>query len=406
MSERVIAPVRRGFLCLDSHPTGCARAVDDLWRAAAPVPPVHGREEGAVALVIGSSAGYGLAATVAGLARAGIRGIGVCSERAATDRRTASAGWYRTAAVAELARRHGRDMVFLNGDGFGDALKERVADLLDERFGGRLDYLIHSVAAPRRTDPVTGSTEASVLKPIGAPHTTKTLHFAADGLFEVRKTTLERAESGETERTVAIMGGVDWERWVTHLLDRRLLADGFTTTALSYVGSPVTAPVYRQGTIGAAKIHVENTATRLNERLEKLVGGRAFATVNGVAVTQSSNAIPGIALYLLLLRGVLGEAMVPPIGQMSHLWERMTGGRPLEVDSEGRVRVDAWELDTEVQRAVEERWASVTTDNLADLADLDWFRAEVERLFGFGIPGVDYTVPVRTDVPWSIPPGA
>jgi enoyl-[acyl-carrier protein] reductase/trans-2-enoyl-CoA reductase (NAD+) len=359
-----------------------------------------------VALVIGSSAGYGLAATVAGLARAGIRGIGVCSERAATDRRTATAGWYRTAALAELARRHDRDMVFVNGDGFSDALKERVADLLDQRFGGRLDYLIHSVAAPRRTDPVTGSMDVSVLKPIGAPHTTKTLHFAADGSFEVRQTTLERAESGETERTVAIMGGADWERWVTHLLDRRLLADGFTTTGLSYVGSPVTAPVYRQGTIGAAKIHVENTTARLNEHLEKLIGGRAFATVNGVAVTQSSTAIPGFALYLVLLRGVLGEAMVPPIGQMSYLWDQMTCGRPLKVDSEGRVRVDAWELDAGVQRSVEERWASVTTDNLADLADLDWFRAEVERLFGFGVSGVDYTAPVRTHIPWPAAPGA
>ncbi|MEU3608536.1 hypothetical protein AB0E83_24300 [Streptomyces sp. NPDC035033] len=190
MSERVIAPKSRGFLFLDSHPAGCRRSVEEMWRAVpAPAPaPVPAGGEGPVALVIGSSAGYGLAATIAGLARAGIRGIGVCFEKAPA-RRTGTAGWYRTAATARLARRHGRDMVFLDGDAFGDTVKEQVADLLAERFGGRLDFLVYSVAAPRRTDPDTGDVYASVLKPIGSPYTTKTLVFDEDGAPEVKEVT-------------------------------------------------------------------------------------------------------------------------------------------------------------------------------------------------------------------------
>ncbi|GAA0593884.1 enoyl-[acyl-carrier-protein] reductase FabV [Streptomyces crystallinus] len=400
MSERVIAPKNRGFLFLDSHPAGCARLVHDMGQAVPAGQPVRGDGERPVALVIGSSAGYGLAATVAGLARVGIRGIGVCFEKAPSHRRTGTAGWYRTAATAELARQHGSDMVFLNGDAFGDPMKEQVAAVLTERFGGRLDHLVYSVAAPRRTDPASGATYTSVLKPIGAANTTKTLVFDEHGAPDVKDVTTQPAEGHDIEQTVAVMGGADWERWITFLADRELLADGFSTVALSYIGSPLTAAIYRQGTIGAAKAHLEATARQLNERLAKLVGGRAATSVNGAAVTQSSTAIPGIALYTSLLRSVLGASMVPPVAQLIELWDQLTGARPLTLDEEGRIRLDTWELADTVQAAVAERWRSATTDTVANLADLDWFTGEVHRLYGFDVPGIDYTAPVATDIPW------
>ncbi|MFF4277931.1 enoyl-[acyl-carrier-protein] reductase FabV [Streptomyces kronopolitis] len=397
MSERVITPRSRGFLFLDSHPAGCARLVEEMWRA---VPaPEHAPDTAPVALVVGSSAGYGLAATIAGLARAGIRGIGVCFEKAPTERRTATAGWYRTAAIAELALRHGQEMVFLNGDAFSDAMKDQVADVLRERFG-RLDHLVYSVAAPRRTDPDTGAAHTSVLKPIGEAYRTKTLVFDGAGTPEVKVVETAPAEGDDVEQTVAVMGGADWERWVDHLADRGLLADGFTTAALSYIGSPLTDGIYRQGTIGAAKSHLEATARTLDERLHKLVGGRAVTSVNGAAVTQSSTAIPGIALYVGLLRGALGEGMVPPIAQLADLWDQLTGVRPLDVDEDGRVRLDSWELNSAVQAAVTERWETATTETINHLADLEWFHAEVQRLYGFAVPGVDYTAPTDTQIPW------
>ncbi|MFE5842069.1 enoyl-[acyl-carrier-protein] reductase FabV [Streptomyces niveus] len=399
MTERLIAPRNRGFLFLDSHPAGCARVVHDMWQTAS---ADRAAETGApVALIIGSSAGYGLAATIAGLARAGIRGIGVCFEKAPA-RRTGTAGWYRTAATAELARRHGHDMVFLNGDAFSDDMKNQVTELLKERFGGRLDYLIYSVAAPRRLDPDTGATHASVLKPIGEAYRTKTLTFDSDGVPEVTDVESQPAEGDDIEQTVAVMGGADWERWIEHLERHGLLADGFKTAALSYIGSDLTSAIYRQGTIGAAKAHLEQTARTLDERLAKL-GGRAVTSVNGAAVTQSSTAIPGIALYVGLLRGVLDEAMVAPIHQLGELWDQLTGTRPLTVDDEGRVRLDTWELDPAVQAAVTQRWNTAATDTISELANLDWFHAEVQRLYGFAVPGVDYSVPVETDIPWPEP---
>ncbi|MGW2445800.1 enoyl-[acyl-carrier-protein] reductase FabV [Streptomyces sp. NPDC001675] len=399
MSERVLVPRSRGFLFLDSHPAGCQQLVADMWQAC-PAPASVPEGDGPVALVIGSSAGYGLAATLAGLKRAGIRGIGVSFEKAPTMRRTATAGWYRTAATAEIARTAGRDLVFLNGDAFSDTMKNQVAALIEQRFGGRLDYLIYSVAAPRRTDPETGTTYASVLKPIGQANRTKTLLFDDEGVPEVREVETGPAEGDDVKQTVAVMGGADWERWINHLSGRGLLADGFTTAALSYIGSPLTEAIYRQGTIGEAKAHLEATARTLNERLDKKVGGRAVTSVNGAAVTQSSTAIPGIALYTSLLRGVLGENLVPPIRQLAALWDQLTGAAPLALDDEGRIRLDTWELTGDVQAAVAERWKAAATDTIADLANLDWFHAEVQRLYGFSVPGVDYSAAVATYIPW------
>ncbi|MFJ5213972.1 enoyl-[acyl-carrier-protein] reductase FabV [Streptomyces sp. NPDC088354] len=405
MTQRTITPRSRGFLFLDAHPAGCERAVEDMWSSVAGAPEAASAGDRPVALVIGSSAGYGLAATVAGLKRAGIRGIGVCFEKGPTERRTATAGWYRTAATARLAREAGSDMVFLNGDAFGDAMKDQVAHLLTERFGGRLDHLIYSVAAPRRTDPDSGTTFASVLKPIGAPHRTKTLVFGADGTPEIREVETGPAEGDDIEQTVAVMGGADWERWIERLAGRGLLAGGFTTVALSYIGSPLTAAIYRQGTIGAAKAHLEATARRLDERLGASVGGRALTSVNGAAVTQSSTAIPGIALYVGLLRGVLGDRVVPPAAQLTELWDGLTGAAGLRLDDEGRVRLDTWELGDDVQAAVADRWDRATTAGIAALADLDWFGAEVRRLYGFDVDGVDYDRPVETAVDWPAPAG-
>lgn len=275
-----------------------------------------------------------------------------------------------------------------------------VAALLRDRFGGKLDHLVYSVAAPRRSDPDTGATYASVLKPIGRAYRTKTLAFDDEGAPDVRTVETGPAEGDDIEQTVNVMGGTDWARWIDHLAARDLLAQGFTTAALSYIGSPLTGAIYRQGTIGAAKAHLERTARDLDERLAKEVDGRALTSVNGAAVTQSSTAIPGIALYVGLLRGVLGDGMVPPIAQLTELWDQLTGRAPLDVDDEGRVRLDTWELAPDVQEAVAERWRDATTGTITALADLDWFTTQVRRLHGFAVPGVDYTAPVETDIPW------
>jgi enoyl-[acyl-carrier protein] reductase/trans-2-enoyl-CoA reductase (NAD+) len=390
MSERVIRPTGRGFLLLDSHPAGCFRTVTDM------VPPTLAAPR-KTALIIGSSSGYGLATTIAGLARHGITGVGVAFERP-PGRRTATAGWYRTIATAELATELGSEMSFVNADAFADTTKNDVLDLVADRFGG-LDHLIYSVAAPRRVDPRTGQTFASVIKPLGAVHTTRTLEFSPDGTPSLQEITAEPATAEEAAATVQVMGGEDWGRWITELTTRGLANRGFQTVALSYIGSSMTSAIYREGTIGAAKLHLEKTAAALTDQL-KQVDGRAFTSVNGAAVTQASTAIPGIALYVSLLRAVLGDKMQSPIEQSLRLWDQLTGAAPLDLDDQGRIRLDGWELTDEVQSAVEKLWRTVTPETIASVGDVDWFRAQFRGLYGFDVSGVDYDAPVEVDLPW------
>lgn len=395
MGQRVITPSGKGFLLLDSHPAGCERTVRDL---AAAVPPLTSRRRGnrPVALVVGSSAGYGLAMTVAGLARHGVTGLGICLEKG-PGRRTGAPGWYRTAATASLASSLGSDFTFLNADAFSDQAKDQAAAVLTRRYGPA-DYLIYSVAAPRRTDPDTGITYSSALKPLGQAATMRTLGFSADGKPALGEAVIESASEEEKAATVAVMGGADWKRWVTALASRGLLAGGFKTVALTYIGSELTAPIYREGTIGAAKMDLEATAAAITKALDG--AGQAWTSVNGAAVTQASTHIPGIALYIALLRAVLGDALQPPAQQAVQLWDQLTGTAPLDTDEDGRIRLDRWELDPAVQAEVARRWHAAAPGTIGGLADTGWFRAQFRALYGFGIPGIDYTAEVETDIPW------
>ena len=402
MVARVLRPEGKGFLFLDSHPAGSARIVDEMISetvaALAPTPPGPPPRT----LVIGCSAGYGLACAAAGLFGFGARTVGLCYERPATARRSASAGWYRPAALAARAAEAGLQFAAVNADCFDPAVR---TDVLDRAAGllGSVDVLIYSVAAPRRTDPVTGVVHHSAVKPVGTAYGARTVAFA-DGVV-LRDATVEPATAAETDSTVAVMGGADWSDWVTDMADRGMLAAGFRTVALTYVGSDLTAPIYRQGTIGLAKDHLEATARQLSAGVLAKAGGTAVTSVNCAAVTMSSLAIPGISLYLSLLHAVGGDAAESPIRQSVRLWSHLTGRDPAPADSEGRLRLDGWELAEDVQREIRGRWSASAEELAAGLADLDWFRRQVWRLYGFDVAGIDYGQPVEVDVPWPVTPG-
>jgi enoyl-[acyl-carrier protein] reductase / trans-2-enoyl-CoA reductase (NAD+) len=399
MAARVLRPEGKGFIFLDAHPTGCARTVDEMIAEVGHAVD-HRGPTGPRVLIIGCSAGYGLAATVAGLFGYGARVIGVCYERPATARRTASAGWYRTATVADRAAADGLQFVAVNADCFDPAVR---ADVLDRaaRLLGAVDVLIYSVAAPRRTDPVTGVVHHSAVKPVGAAYRARNVGFA-DGVV-LREVTVEPATEAEISSTVAVMGGADWSEWITDLAGRGMLGAGFQTVALSYVGSELTAPIYRQGTIGRAKDDLEATARRLTAEVLTAAGGTAVTSVNCAAVTMSSLSIPGISLYLSLLRAVAGDRGQSPIRQSVRLWDHLTGRSQAAADDQGRLRLDEWELATDVQRDIAASWSQPTERLQAGLADLDWFRREFWRLYGFAVAGVDYSQPVEVEVPWPVP---
>ncbi|MEV6682208.1 enoyl-[acyl-carrier-protein] reductase FabV [Streptomyces erythrochromogenes] len=395
MSLRHIDPKQRGFLIVNSHPDGAAETVHRMWEQI----PARGDGSSPVVLLLGHSSGYGLATLLTGLRQHGIRGVGVAFEGAETERRTATAGWYRTAAAAALARGAGRDFVFVNTDAFSTAGKEQALALVEERYG-KVDYLIYSLAAPRRTDPATGTVYHSVIKPLGGPYQAPALDFSGD-TPKVGQVSLEAASDEERHATEQVMGGADWRLWVEALAGRGLLADRFTTVALTYIGSELTAPIYRQGTIGAAKEDLERTAGHLDAELAD--GGRAFTAVAGAAVTQASSAIPSIALYTAFLRTVLGDGFRTTAEQASELWDQLTGATPVVLDEQGRIRLDGWELDDKVQDQVRELWADPEAGLEHAQNGADWFMGQIRELYGWGVDGVDYRRPAETTVGWPTP---
>ncbi len=390
----IIEPRVRGFICMTAHPDGCAANVGEQI--------AHVRERGSIdgprsVLVVGASTGYGLASRIVAAFGCGARTVGAFFERPGSARRPASAGWYNTAAFERAAAEAGLGAWSYNGDAFADEAKDRVLDLIHTHLDGSVDLVVYSLASPRRVHPETGETFNSVIKPIGTPFAGKTIDARSGALGDA---SIDPASEEEVEQTVAVMGGDDWRRWIDALDGAGVLAPGCLTLAYTYLGPEHTWPIYRDGTIGKAKEDLQRTAGELDARL-RARGGRALLSVNRALVTQASAAIPTVAVYLAMLGPLLRERGTDEgcIEQIDRLFrERLCAGGDLPVDEAGRIRVDDYEMEDAVQAAVRERWEHVTAEGYRRILDVEGYQREFLRLFGFGIPGVDYGADVDSEV--------
>lgn len=392
----IIKPRTRGFICTTAHPEGCARQVQQQVEYIKSKPEIKGPSN---VLVIGASTGYGLSARIAAAFGAHANTIGVYRPSQATEKRTASAGWYNSAAFEKAAREANLKSFSVTGDAFSDETKQRAIELIRTELG-QVDLVVYSVASARRTNPKTGEAVNSVLKPIGEPYTNKTVNFHTG---EVSEVTIEPANEQEVRDTVEVMGGEDWEMWIDQLREGGVLADNATTIAYSYIGSEITQAVYRDGSIGQAKDHLEATALKLNEELSAS-GGRAFVSVSKALVTQSSSAIPVVPLYVSALYKVMKEKGLHEgcIEQTYRLFtDRLYSDKDTPVDEKGRIRIDDWELRSDVQEEVVKLWDQVSSENIHELTDLEGYRREFFQLFGFETEGVNYDADVNpvVDIP-------
>ncbi|MEO3945241.1 enoyl-ACP reductase FabV [Gorillibacterium sp. CAU 1737] len=390
----VIQPKIRGFICTNAHPEGCAEHVAEQIRYIKEQPKLNGPKK---VLVIGASTGFGLASRISAAFGFGADTIGVFFERPAEKDRTASAGWYNTAAFEKAARAEGLVAESINGNAFSDEIKQETIALIKEKLG-QVDLVIYSLASPRRTHPKTGESFTSVIKPIQAPYTNKTVNFMSGAVSEV---TVAPATEDEVRQTIAVMGGEDWDFWIHDLLAAGVLAQGAKTVAYSYIGPQITYPIYREGTIGRSKDHLEQTAHELNRLLQDKIGGQAVVSVNKALVTQSSSAIPIVPLYISLLFKVMKEKGIHEgtIEQIYRLYADRLYKEETPLDEAGRIRIDDWEMREDVQQEVDALWNRITEENLAELGDLEGYRQDFLRLFGFGLPGVDYEAEVDPNVP-------
>ena len=388
----VIKPKVRGFVCVTAHPAGCAAHIQeqiDYVKSKGPIK--NGPKK---VLVIGASTGYGLASRIGAAFGSSADTFGVFYERPSEIERPATPGWYNSYAFTQAARAAGLYAGNINGDAFSDAIKQQTLAAI-KRDLGQVDLVVYSLASPRRSHPVTGAVHKSVLKPIGASYTNKTVDTDSGVVSDI---TIEPATEAEVTDTIAVMGGEDWELWMNALADAKLLAPGATSVAYSYIGPEVTWAVYKNGTIGLAKNDLERAARSIDALLKTHDYGRAFVSVNKALVTQASSAIPVVPLYISVLFKIMKAKGTHEgcIEQIQRLFAtQMYNGSALNFDDGGRVRVDDWEMRPEIQAEVKRIWPQVTTETLNALTDIDVYRADFLKLFGFGLPGIDYDADIE-----------
>ncbi len=381
----IIEPRMRGFICTTSHPKGCEQNVKNQIEYIKSKGPINGAKK---VLVIGASTGFGLASRITSAFGSDAGTIGVFFEKPPTEGKTASPGWYNSAAFETEAHKAGLYAKSINGDAFSNEVKQQTLDLIKADLG-QVDLVIYSLASPVRMHPVTGVLHRSVLKPIGGTFTNKTVDFHSGKVSEI---SIEPCSGDDIENTIAVMGGEDWAMWIDALKAQNLLAPGATTVAYSYIGPSLTEAVYRKGTIGRAKDHLEATAFAITDSLAA-IDGKAFVSVNKALVTQASSAIPVIPLYISLLYKIMKDEGIHEgcIEQIQRLYqERLFTGNEVPVDEKGRIRIDDLEMRDDVQQKVAKLWIEAVTENLAEIGDLEGYRKDFYNLFGFDVDGVDY----------------
>lgn len=384
----IVQPKVRGFICTTAHPVGCGENVKEQIDYVKARPKTPGAKN---VLVIGSSTGYGLASRISAAFSCGASTIGVMFERPQSGKRTATPGWYNTAAFEEYAHADGLYAKTINGDAFSQEVKQQVIDLIKKDLG-QVDMVVYSLASPRRTM-ADGTTCSSVLKTTDGEYTNKTIDLAARTVSEV---TVPPATQEEIRDTVKVMGGEDWKDWITALSGAGVLAEHTVTMAYSYLGPELTHPMYRNGSIGRAKEHLFATSKEITQEFP---GVTAYISVNKGLVTQASAAIPIVPLYMSILYKVMKEKGIHEgcIEQMYRLFhDKLLADTP-QVDEDGMIRMDDWEMREDVQQEVKQAWDRINSDNLQQLADVDGYWEDFYHMFGFGIDGVDYDADVEVD---------
>jgi enoyl-[acyl-carrier protein] reductase/trans-2-enoyl-CoA reductase (NAD+) len=386
----IVKPRIRGFVCITAHPKGCEARVRQEIEVAKAAKQDGGPKK---VLVIGASTGYGLSTRIASAFSYDAATLGVFFERPSSKGKPASAGWYNSVGFEKAAHEAGLYAKSINGDAFSNEVKQQAIAQIQADLG-QVDLVVYSLASPRRTDPQTGETYKSVLKPVGdAPFSNRTLDTDTD---EVKEVTIEPANAEEIQHTINVMGGQDWELWMKALSEAGVLAPGAKTVAYSYIGPEATWPIYTNGTIGQAKKDVERAATAISATYDC----DAYVAINKAVVTQASSAIPVVPLYTSILMKLMKEKGTHEdcIEQMVRLLQDRLYGDDLQLDELGRIRVDDWEMAADIQAEVARIWPEITTENLNVMSDYSGYQNNFLSLFGFGVPGVDYDEDVEVDL--------
>jgi len=373
-------PLIQGCVAKNCHPAGCQRAVEAQIAYVRQQPRFAAPKR---VLILGASSGFGLAARISLAFGGGAETLGVAFERAPSETLPGSAGWHNQQAVTRLANAAGFAAESRFGDAFAPGLQQEVIDWIRAQWG-QIDLLVYSLATGVRIM-ADGQRYQSVLKSMGHPIQGWGLDLGQQQLIRQEMPVASAEEVLATER---VMGGEDWQNWVLQLHQAGCLAPGFRTLSFSYEGPALTHAWYRDGTLGHAKQHLQQTAAHLRPLLTS-VDGDARAVICKALVTKASLVIPFLPVYLMCLMKVMKAKGLHEgcIEQMSRLFaDQLYGDQGLRVDSQGRWRLDERELRPDVQQEVLALLAVLSADNFRELGDFSGLQQEFLRLNGFAWP--------------------
>ncbi len=380
----IIKPSVRGPLVLNAHPKGCeANVLEQIEYVKK-----QGKYEGPKnVLIIGGSAGYGLASKISLLFGANSNVLSLAFEQAPEGKRTGTAGYWNNLYCDHYAQKSDLISESLNLDCFVNASKEITKEKLKSMGMHQIDLIIYSVAAPRRNVESENTIYTSSLKPIGKAIQGKTINFGKNSLDDL---VLESASEEEVKSTIKVMGGEDWELWINFLAEEKMLSEDFKTINLSYIGSSVTADIYKNGTIGAAKKDLTRAANQINADFGP---GHAAVAVNKAIISRASAVIPYLGLYVGALFKVMKEENKhESIIQHQHrLISGMLYGNEAIIDAEGNYRPDSFELDSKIQNKVIDLMDQANEKNFTDVVDYSGIKQDFLQINGFSFKQVDYT---------------
>ncbi len=388
----IVEPKILNNICTTAHPEGCKKLVEEQINYVKSKGKIKSNIKNA--LIIGASQGYGLASRIAIAYGLGAKTLNVSVGKGAdvAKKRTAGAGFYNNRAFDEFAKNDGISQKNLSLDAFLNSSKETVIKEAKEFFNGeKIDLVIYSLAAPVRLDEKTGVTHRSALKPIGENYNGMGIDFLTEELLDV---SISPANEDDITNTVKVMGGEDWALWTNALLDADLLANNAINIAYSYIGPKMTQAIYRNGTIGKAKEHLESTANELDKKMMEKINGHSYVAVAKAVVTRASSVIPTVPLYIGILFKVMKEKGIHEgcIEQMYRmLEEKLLSENGVIVDDKNRIRLDDLELRDDVQKEVSDIWTKLNKENIKELVDMSLFRKDYMNMHGFEMDGVDYS---------------
>jgi enoyl-[acyl-carrier protein] reductase/trans-2-enoyl-CoA reductase (NAD+) len=377
----IITPSIRSNVFLNAHPEGCKVFVSESIKNAQSLPQFDGPKK---VLIIGGSSGYGFASRVALAVASKAHTINVSFESAPSNKRTGTAGYYNNVFFQQQMKDSGQMHIDVVMDAFSQATKDKVVELIKTHFG-EVDLVIYSLASGVRPDPNTNSLVRSALKPIGQPLEGDTLDVATKTMKTLY---MEAATEEDIKNTVFVMGGSDWESWMHTLDENHVLSKNSKTISYTYVGSGSMDKIYRAGTIGKAKDDLEATANRL-QKLMQPYQGEALISSSKAVVTKASVFIPGITSYIACLFDVMKEKNVhETIVEHKHrLFKDMVYGNKRLIDSIGRIRIDHYEMQEDIQK---DTLKLLSEADILSLQGTEDFLKEFHHIHGFGYDQVNY----------------